>query len=618
MINKEQVQKMGIKIIDTQENKNPLFDMLKTHFPQTISEGAVNFEVLKELLGTKPSNMQGYELTFTGKNLANALYNTPCQKELKFEESQSHNPQNSKNAIIRGDNLDVLKLLKASYSGKVKMIYIDPPYNTKNDTFIYPDNFREDFNQILKELGYLTIDEESGEEKESEALQYFRNITASRTHSAWLCFMLPRLKLARDLLRDDGVIFISIDDNEQANLKLLCDEIFGEENFVACVIWNSTKSVTNTALISASHTYNLVYAKGKDYYVAHREEFRLKEDGKGFSNPDNDPRGPWKADPFQVGGWRPNQQYDIVNPTTGKVYRPNPGCSWKNDYNKFLELLKDNRIVFGSDGTAGPQRKRFLSEATERGKVVKTLWDDVETTTNGTQLLKKILGGSYFDNPKPVSLIKRMLELSSKRDDIILDFFAGSGTSAHAVMELNAEDGGNRQFILVQIDEAIDAKKSKSAYDFCKNELHSKEPFISDITIERVKRASQNIAQKCVNENADLGFKVYKLEDKTKLIANEQECLNLVYQNTLTPLDKARNLALQSGKTLDKDLKIVFEDELYFCEDSYYLIHCTKEILEHLRKTPNAYIFFSMYEDISLEDLLNLQSFAKERLQCVV
>ncbi|QOR04817.1 hypothetical protein A0071_02410 [Campylobacter cuniculorum] len=202
--------------------------------------------------------------------------------------------------------------------------------------------------------------------------------------------------------------------------------------------------------------------------------------------------------------------------------------------------------------------------------------------------------------------------------DIILDFFAGSGTSAHAVMELNAEDRGNRQFILVQIDEPIDAKKSKSAYDFCKNELHSKEPFISDITIERVKRASQNIAQKCVNENADLGFKVYKLEDKTKLIANEQECLNLVYQNTLTPLDKARNLALQSGKTLDKDLKIVFENELYFCEDSYYLIHCTKEILEHLRKTPNAYIFFSMYEDISLEDLLNLQSFAKERLQCVV
>ncbi|QOR04818.1 site-specific DNA-methyltransferase [Campylobacter cuniculorum] len=264
MINKEQVQKMGIKIIDTQESKNPLFDMLKTHFPQTISEGAVNFEVLKELLGTKPSNMQGYELTFTGKNLANALYNTSCQKELKFEESQSHNPQNSKNAIIRGDNLDVLKLLKASYSGKVKMIYIDPPYNTKNDTFIYPDNFREDFNQILKELGYLTIDEESGEEKESEALQYFRNITASRTHSAWLCFMLPRLKLARDLLRDDGVIFISIDDNEQANLKLLCDEIFGEENFVNSVfILDNLSGKANDNFISnVGHTI-LIYSKNR-------------------------------------------------------------------------------------------------------------------------------------------------------------------------------------------------------------------------------------------------------------------------------------------------------------------------------------------------------------------
>ena len=190
---------------------------------------------------------------------------------------------------------------------------------------------------------------------------------------------------AKNLLKDDGVIFISIDDNEQAQLKLLCDEVFGEENFIADVIWNSTKSVTNTALISVSHTYTLIYAKNIDYYIKNREKFRLPEDGEGFSNPDNDPRGEWKADPFQVGGWRPNQQYEIVNPKTGKVYTPNEGASWKNDYEKYQELVKDNRIIFGKTGDGAPLRKRFKWEAEERGKVTKTIWVDVETTTNGTQ-----------------------------------------------------------------------------------------------------------------------------------------------------------------------------------------------------------------------------------------
>ena len=257
---------------------------------------------------------------------------------------------------------------------------------------------------------------ESGEWSE-EGDRLFKNTdTNGRFHSDWCSMIYSRLLLARNLLTDDGVIFISISDAEVDNLKKICDEVMGAKNYLGDIIWNSTKSVTNTALISVSHTYNLVYFRNIEYFVNHRNEFRLPEKGEGFSNPDNDPRGEWKADPFQVGGWRPNQQYDIVNPKTGVVYKPNPGCSWKNDYVNFQRLLKDNRIVFGSTGEAGPQRKRFIWEAQERGMVAKTIWDDVETTTNGTQLLKKLFGqAGIFDNPKPVEFVKNSYNLVRMR-----------------------------------------------------------------------------------------------------------------------------------------------------------------------------------------------------------
>ena len=360
----------------------------------------------------------------------------------------------SENKIIHGDNLLALKSLLPEYEGRVKCIYIDPPYNTGNEGWIYNDKVNSP--QIKKWLGEVVG-------KEGEDLS---------RHDKWLCMMYPRLKLLKKLLANDGAIFISIDDNEQANLKLICDEIFGSQNFCACIVWNSTKSVTNTALISVSHTYNLIYFKNMSYYISHRTEFRLPNDETGFSNPDHDPRGAWKADPFQVGGWRPNQQYEIVNPKTGRTYKPNPGCSWKNDYEHFKILLADNKIVFGKKGESGPQRKRFLSEAVERGRVAKTWWDDVETTTNGTQLLKKILGENVFDNPKPVSLIEKILLLATDKNSITLDSFAGSGTTAHAVLNLNAKDGGNRKFILVEME------------DYAEN-----------ITAERVRRVIQGYGQ---------------------------------------------------------------------------------------------------------------------------
>lgn len=360
------------------------------------------------------------------------------------------------NFLIEGDNLASLKLLEKTHKGKIDLIYIDPPYNTlknEKDDFTYDD---------------IRIDK-----------------TDTFAHSKWISFMRERLILSHKLLSQNGCIFISIDDHEYANLKLLMDSIFSEKNFLCNIIWNSTKSVTNTAVVSVSHTYNLVYFKDINYIIENRTKFRVPEKGEGFANPDNDPRGLWKADPFQVGGWRPNQQYDIVNPKTGIIYKPNKGCSWKNDYEKFKSLLADNRIVFGKNGTSGPQRKRFIWEAEERGRVVKTIWDDIETTTNGTQLLKKLFdGNSPFSNPKPLTLIIRILQLGSSCNSTILDFFAGSGTTGHAVMKLNAEDGGKRKFIL------------------CTNNENN---ICRDVTYERIKRVINK-------ENYSASLKYYKVD----------------------------------------------------------------------------------------------------------
>lgn len=466
---------------------------------------AINFELLKQMLS--PDVVDGdeaYEFTWVGKKAAIVEANKPIRKTLRPCVAESKDWDSTENLYIEGDNLEVLKLLQESYLGKVKMIYIDPPYNTGND-FIYADDFRMSGEEWSVESGEWSEDGD----------RLFKNTdTNGRFHSDWCSMIYSRLMLARNLLTDDGVIFISISDAEVDNLKKICDEVMGAKNYLGDIIWNSTKSVTNTALISVSHTYNLVYFRNIEYFVNHRNEFRLPEKGEGFSNPDNDPRGEWKADPFQVGGWRPNQQYDIVNPKTGVVYKPNPGCSWKNDYVNFQRLLKDNRIVFGSTGEAGPQRKRFIWEAQERGMVAKTIWDDVETTTNGTQLLKKLFGqAGIFDNPKPVEFVKKLLQLGTHETAIVLDFFSGSATTAHAVMQLNAEDGGHRKFIMVQLPEKCDeaSEAYKAGY---KN--------ICEIGKERIRRAGEKILKEQLannnstlnspNSKLDIGFRVLKLD----------------------------------------------------------------------------------------------------------
>ncbi len=498
---------------------------LKKVIPEVFTEGKIDFEKLQRTLGNEIDGKdEKYSFNWAGRKETFKNIQTTAKGTLKPAEKESINWDSTENLFIEGDNLEVLKLLQKAYFNKIKMIYIDPPYNTGKD-FVYKDNFKNNIQSYLEQTG-----------QSKDGIKLSTNVeTNGRFHSDWISMIYPRLFVARNLLREDGVIFVSIDDNEVHNLRKVMDEVFGEENFVADIIWNSTKSVTNTALISVSHTHNLVYAKSKDYYIKNRQEFRLPENGEGFSNPDKDQRGPWKADPFQVGGWRPNQQYEIKNPNTGETYKPNPGCSWKNDYKKFQELMKDNRIVFGASGEAGPQRKRFLSEAEERGRVTTTIWNDIDTTTNATSYLKKLFGESIFDNPKPVSLIQRMLQLCTAEDDIVLDFFAGSATTAHSVLQQNLEDNGNRKFICVQLPETIDKndKKQKPIYDFLKK--LGKPNNISEISKERIRRVIKEIEkeqkekskQKKLTENKkvnlDLGFKVFKLDKSNYKIWEKYE-----------------------------------------------------------------------------------------------
>ena len=625
MINKNEAIKNNIKVIDN-SIKNELFENLKTNFPQTIIEGKADLKAISLLLGLdKKSDISGYELTWTGKGLSNALYSSPCNKELKLEEIFSNadcknlnssniemkDSNNPKNIIIRGDNLDVLKILKSAYSEKIKMIYIDPPYNTTNENFIYPDNFRQDYKKILEEVGLIEIDE-NGEEVESEDLKFFKNIQGSRTHSGWLSFMLPRLKLARDLLKEDGVIFISIDDNEQANLKLLCDEIFGEDNFICNFIWKCRTSKQYSSVTASIQTdYILCYGKNKNMLLFNK--IWGENDGLGYKNPDNDPKGAWITSGLIRDDGR--KKYKIITPSGKEYYE-----AWLYTEENMKKFRENGELWFGIDGDAKPRKKSYLKDF--EGNITSNLLIGSEIGTNeyGTNEVKGFFQNQpVFNNPKPTKLIKYLLQISTSTNsnDIILDFFAGSGTTAQAVMELNAEDKGNRQFILVQIDEEIKEDKSKSAYDFCKKELKSENPVISDITIERVKRAAQKIIQSSKDNDLNLGFKVFTLEDKPEIIIDKDKNLKLINRRNLSVIDKVVNMFLISGKTLDKKIENIFDGKLYKCEDSFYLISFNKEILKYLIKTQNEYIFIDAYGDIELEDFLNLDAGFKERLKVV-
>ncbi|GAA8333970.1 site-specific DNA-methyltransferase [Helicobacter pylori] len=643
MTDKNQAKKMGINIIQSQQENNPLFDMLLKNFPQTIKDGQVSLSTIKMLLGFNESmnDVSGYELTWTGKGLANALYSQPCFKQLKLQESftpQTLANKHPNNAIIIGDNLDCLKLLKSAYSEKIKMIYIDPPYNTGNDDFIYTDNFRQDYQKILREVGLMEIDE-NGKETESESLKFFKNIQGSRSHSGWLSFMLPRLKLARDLLKEDGVIFISIDDNECANLKILCDEIFGEDNFVACAVWHKkdNASFLGKDIIDLLE-YVLIYKKSTSFNGTtdclidtekHRElitkpskigERIFKKDCCLIENGDFTgllEKGSYGSKQFCM---EILEDVEIICGIPKNDIKIKGRFCWTQS-SLDNEILKGGRIEIKSIKGMKPIFYKNFDDSIPlrpmRNLLSKKIEKDIATNNDAANEIKEIFDNlPLFEYPKPSKLIKKFIRnvTSTNSNDIILDFFAGSGTTAHAVMELNAEDKGNREFILVQIDEEI--KEDKSAYDFCKNVLKSAKPVISDITIERVKRAAQKIIESSKDSGLNCGFKVYTLEDKAQ-ITNDKEGMTLFNHSHLTPFDKALNLALQCGKTLNQPLEIIIKDKLYKCEDAYFCIVCDEEAQEYLAKSENESIFLDGYEEIDLQAFLNLNASFKERLSVV-
>lgn len=501
---------------------NENIEKLKQLFPEAFREGKIDFETLKAELGESVENgEERYSFNWNGKAAARRIAQTPSTGTLRPCPSESVDWDTTQNLFLEGDNLEVLKLLQKSYHSKVKMIYIDPPYNTGKE-FIYPDNFHDNLDTYLQYTG----------QKDAEGKKFGTNAeTSGRYHTNWLNMMYPRLKLARNLLRDDGVIFISIDDNEVHNLRKICDEIFGEGNFVATIVWQKRTSPDMRTAFSEGHESVMIYAKNQTFAL---ESFNLlaltDEQKKQYRNPDNDPRGPWVSSDFTAQGFRPNQMYKIITPGGNEYFPPESRC-WKNTEEVFLKQVKEGRFWFGQDGNGVPRRKTYLNES--EGRVPWTWWPNAEVghSQSATQEVKALFDEQkFFDYPKPVSLIQRILHIATKTDSVIVDFFAGSGTTAHAVMKLNAEDGGNRRSISVQLPEPTDEKSEvyKAGYKT-----------IAEISKERIRRAAKKIAEENPQFKGDLGFKVFKL-DSSNIKSWDADFAN-VEQSLLDAVDNIKS-----------------------------------------------------------------------------
>lgn len=580
----------------TEEQK----EKLKQLFPEVFTEGGkVDFEKLKLTLGeTVDIGKERYGMNWPGKAECFKTIQKPSMATLVPVKSESVNFDETGNLIIEGDNLEVLKLLQKSYMGKIKMIYIDPPYNTGND-FIYPDNYSESLETYLEYTGQV----------DSEGRKFSTNTEADgRFHSKWMNMMYPRLFLARNLLRDDGIMFISIDDSEVDNLKKICNEIFGEENFTAQFVWQSRQSMQNDTDISVNHQYIIGYARNR-----RQQERRLKPNNKNhwfnldsfaayplstdknkFSNPDNDLRGPWKADPFDAPGIRENLEYEIVNPKTKEKHLPPVGRHWRTEETKYLEYSNDKRIVFGKTGQSRPQLKVFLKEQEEFGQVENTWFDGdyAGTVTEGTREIQDLFSGTVvFDYPKPTVLLKRLMLIATKENDFILDFFGGSGTTADAVLTINKELNSSRKFILVQLPEPTNRK------DY---------PTIAEITKDRVRKVIKNLVKKDSSQlslgaqiaKQDEGFRVFKLSSSNfKSWNNENlgdaEKLGKQLEMHVDHILKDRSqddilyeILLKSGYPLTTEMEILTlaGKKVYSVQDSSFLICLEKSLtLEVIR-----------------------------------
>lgn len=468
---------------------------LKQLFPEVVTDGKINFDKLKLILGENiETENEKYEFTWNGKTSAIKVAQTPSLGTLLPDKESSKNWDNTENIYIEGDNLEVLKLLQKSYFGKVKMIYIDPPYNTGKD-FVYKDNFHEsiqNYREQTKQTTNVNVE------------------TNGRFHTDWLNMVYPRLRLARNLLANDGIIFISIDDNEFVNLRRVCDEIFGESNFYCTFVWQrrsgSMDSVDN---VSADHEYILCYGKVKDRLNGIERTFAR------YSNPDNDPRGPWISDNLSAGKPGGDVYYAIKDPNTGNEFFPPKGRYWPYSRETMKRKIEEGRILFPANPSGRPMLKRFQNEAKNLSVPVSTLlknYTDKDIPNNslvyalntkGTSELQELFNDKVFSYPKSTILIKSLLSQVNDNEGIILDFFSGSSTTADAIMQMNAEDGGQRKFIMVQLPEKIDENSEAFKAGFNN---------ICEIGKERIRRAGEKIVKESGKNDLDIGFRVFKLD----------------------------------------------------------------------------------------------------------
>lgn len=549
--------------------------VLKEYFPQCFNaDGEFNIEAFKAALPegtTLTDETSGFN--WLGKNYARMLTNMDTTTLIRPDEEHNAKPENrdSKNIYISGDNLDALQHLVKSYGGKVKVIYIDPPYNTGSDGFVYNDRFNFTADELAKRL-------DVSRERAERILSMTRRGSAS--HAAWLTFMLPRLSFARNLLTDDGVIFISIDDNEQANLKKLCDEVFGEECFVAQFIWEKRKTRENRSSISIRHDYVLCYVK----------DIELLEDSLGleimtkaalsrYKNPDNDPKGPWTSVPAiaQAGHGTKSQFYTFVAPN-GKSYNLPSGSCWRMTLEKMNEAVAQNKIWFGSDGNGVPRIKKYLSEG-KQGLTPESIISSEKGGTNDSakrEIVELFNGKAVFETPKPVELIRHILSMTLGENVTVLDFFGGSSTTAHAVMQKNAEDGDNRKFILVQLPEECkpDSEAAKAGYKT-----------IDEVGMERIKRAAKKIKEANPLFAGDLGFKHFVLEEPKENVLLQMEKFDPITTiSSLTVDDFGLEAVLRTwlvadgyGFTEDAEEVMLGRYKAYWKDNHLYMINPDKD-----------------------------------------
>ncbi len=613
MIDRKQAKAKGVKVVVRDktfaDRTAATIAQLKQLLPNAInSDNKLDTRALADVLdiANTTSNNQGYELTFAGKGIARTKADSPTNLELKTELAQSKNFDKTDNVVIRGDNIDVLKILYQNYHNEIKMIYIDPPYNTQSENFVYNDNFKQNEEKLIEHFGM-----------NEETSNFLHNVYGTRSHSGWLSFMYPRLKLARDLLADDGVIFISIDDNEQANLKIICDEIFGDDNFVANMVWHSNKNIMKGSnYVRKDHEYILVYRRSMKL-----NNIRLENKDLDFQNPDNDSRGVWLNTnaTYSNGG----HHFGIKLPTGEKCYR-----NWRFTED---EYKKGKVNLYFHEGNV-PRLKIYKEDYDVYKKTPSSLLLKEGTTTTGknqmASLFKVDAKDIPFDNPKDSNLIGYLLQFQSSKTDIVLDFFAGSGTTGDAVMQLNAEDGGNRKFILVQWDEKIDKDKNVKAHKFCTD--NNFEPIISSITIERLNRASEKIKEEYIAKNSemhghppphtppDFGYKVFSITDKPQVSEEDVKKggkLFSVNNQRASVLDTLYNMLAATCKPLHTPIETLKKDVLYQADNELYLLANIE--YEKLSEYADKKINLDGWADIDLEQFLNLDVPNKENITVI-